>query len=194
MQLASPNHAPVWSSVSNQERRHERVRDVRREIHLQAVQPEAPSGRHAEEQMKSVERRAADEDAEANRRGFSCRPGAFGPQLPEPTRRRRDVTRQSALSAASTKRDAACGNDPAIRRHFPFYLVETAEPAGHARARLEVGAGTGGGGKLERPEACNPQLQRGAGSPSRGAAAASPPTCASISTRITAGTIGCPGK
>jgi len=66
---------------------------------------------------------------------------------------------RSRLSvSASGQRDAARGNHPAIGRHFPFYLVETAEPAGHARTRLEVGAGTGGGGKLERPEAGNPEL------------------------------------
>ena len=69
---------------------------------------------------------------------------------------------RSRLSAsASGERDAACGNHPAIRRHFSFYLVETAEPAGNARARFEVRAGTCGGRELERPEGRNPHLQRG---------------------------------
>lgn len=64
-------------------------------------------------------------------------------------------------ASASSQRDAACGNDPAIGRHFSFYLEETTKPAGNARTRFEVGTGTGSGGEFERPEARNPQRQRG---------------------------------
>ena len=65
--------------------------------------------------------------------------------------------------SASSERDAAGGDDPAVGRDFPFDLVETAEPAGHARARFEARAGTCGGRELERPEGRNPQPQRGIG-------------------------------
>jgi len=69
---------------------------------------------------------------------------------------------RSRLSvSASGERDAACGNHPAIRRDFSFYLVETAEPAGNARARFEVRARTCGRRELEWPEGRNPHLQRG---------------------------------
>ena len=68
---------------------------------------------------------------------------------------------RSGLSvSASGERDAACGNHPAVRRHFSFYLVETAEPAGNARTRLEVRARTGSRRELEWPEGRNPHLQR----------------------------------
>jgi hypothetical protein len=68
---------------------------------------------------------------------------------------------RSRLSvSASGERDAARGNHPAIRRHFSFYLVETAEPAGNARTRLEVRARTGSRRELEWPEGRNPHLQR----------------------------------
>ena len=68
---------------------------------------------------------------------------------------------RSRLSvSASGQRDAARGNHPAIRRHFSFYLAETAKPAGNARARFEVRARTGRRRELEWPEGRNPHRQR----------------------------------
>jgi len=63
--------------------RKQRIRDVRRQVHLQAVQPQQPSADPAEQQMKSEEWQAADEDADANRRGFAASAAALGSQLVE---------------------------------------------------------------------------------------------------------------
>jgi hypothetical protein len=85
----------------NQERRHERVRDVRREVHLQAVQPEAPSGDHTEEQVESIQRGASDEDAKADGRGFPRWSTTFRSQLPrDPTQARRHADAQLNLQPA----------------------------------------------------------------------------------------------
>ena len=63
--------------------REQRVRDVRRDVDLQPVQSEQPAGEPAKQQMKSVERQTADEDADADRRGFAFSARALGPQTVE---------------------------------------------------------------------------------------------------------------
>ncbi len=64
-------------------RRDERVRDVRREIHLEAIEAEQRAGDPAEQQVESVEREAADEGAERDCGGLARGAGAFGPQAGE---------------------------------------------------------------------------------------------------------------
>src|SRR5262249_6649897 len=83
-------------------RRDERIRDVRGEVHLQAVEAEQEADDPADGEMEAVQRQAADEDAERDRRGFTARPRALGAKtLEQPT----DPTRPGGLGEPKTGGD-----------------------------------------------------------------------------------------
>jgi hypothetical protein len=56
-----------------QPRGDQRIRDVRRQVHLQSIEPEQKSEPPADEQMQAIERQAANEDAERDPRRFHGR-------------------------------------------------------------------------------------------------------------------------
>src|SRR6185503_5335886 len=64
-------------------RRDEGIRNIRRQIHLQAIESEQEPENPADEEVQPVDRQAADEDPEGDRGGFTGGTGAFGSKIPE---------------------------------------------------------------------------------------------------------------
>lgn len=64
IERAAPQQAAGLDFGEDEKRRHERVRNVRRQIHLETIEAQQPRGRQADPEMRAVERRAAEEDAE----------------------------------------------------------------------------------------------------------------------------------
>ena len=62
----------------HEQRRDDRIRHVRGQVHFQAVEAEQPADHPAEQKMKPVERRAADEQPHADRARFAYTPLPFG--------------------------------------------------------------------------------------------------------------------
>ena len=62
----------------NQHGREQRVRDIRGEIELQPIQARQPADQPTEQEMESVEGRAADEHAKSERRRFTADAFALG--------------------------------------------------------------------------------------------------------------------
>ena len=67
----------------DQQGRDDRIRDVRRDVHLQPVEAEAPTDGPAQKEVEAVERRTADEDAEPDRQRFARGTSTFGAKLPD---------------------------------------------------------------------------------------------------------------
>ena len=82
----SPAQPRANLNLGKQEpRRDERIGNIRGEIHLQAVQPERDAGNPAEQQMETVDRKAADEDADCDRGALARSAGALRAQTHERT-------------------------------------------------------------------------------------------------------------
>ncbi len=58
--------------------RHERIGDVRRQVHLQAVQSKQRTNGAADQEMEAVDRQAPDEHPTRDRRRLARRSTAFG--------------------------------------------------------------------------------------------------------------------
>src|SRR4029077_17382920 len=139
-----------------------------------AIQPERHPGNPAKQEVKTVDRQAADEDAEANRGGLAPSASAFCAQAHERTPKlNRDAAHFAPLTwyspsggpcesgysrtlrrneRAVGKRDAARRDQHAIGGHRAFDLVQPAHASRDAGARFERHAGSGRRRKLERAE------------------------------------------
>ena len=80
MECTPAQEAAALQLGEEEKRRDQRIGDVGREIELQPVEPEHPAEDPANQQMESVERLAADEDAAGDGRRLSCGSAALGAQ------------------------------------------------------------------------------------------------------------------
>jgi hypothetical protein len=78
--MAAPQPGRQLHFREQHERQNQRVDQVGREIHLQAIQAEQPAERDREREMKPDERRAADEDAQSDRARLTRPAAALGAQ------------------------------------------------------------------------------------------------------------------
>ena len=65
----------------HKQRRDDRIRHIRRQIHVQAVEAEQPADNPAEQKMKPVERRTTDEQSHTDRARFAHTALPFGAQI-----------------------------------------------------------------------------------------------------------------
>ena len=124
-------------------------------------------------------RRPADERFRVERRGVV---GPLRSRKPDRT----DAQPASVKLPVATRRPSAV-TSPSI------LYIPPRRPVTRARAS-SMAPGPAALGNLNGPMAATRSCNGWADAPSPGAAAAMPPVCASISMRMTAGTIGCPGK
>ena len=130
-QLAPPDERACLKLGQDQERRHERVGDVRGQIQLDAVQAQQRACRQADREMEAVEGQTSDEHAQADGCRVSSRPAPFGSEVVHESTRisarhgrtagdARTIAEQDAGAALDARRQtqsvhAAGSHDPAPR-------------------------------------------------------------------------------
>ena len=85
MNRSAPQPGADLDLAEQQHRRHERIRDVGGEIHLQPVEAERTSEHPAERQVQPVDRKASHQNAQTDREPVPAGPLAFGAELVDET-------------------------------------------------------------------------------------------------------------
>jgi hypothetical protein len=79
--FTAPDEGPALNLGQDQHRRQERVRDVGRDVELEAVQPEQEADRQAQQQVEAEDWKRADEHAYADGNRLAGRAARLRPQI-----------------------------------------------------------------------------------------------------------------